>query len=1066
MQTSPYNPYCVLQVGQRLPALGAPRKPQARLEPVLPPDHGSKLASVPEQPHAGLRSQGLPGRRKTRKKPRRLHPGCELPLAIQTADSWKSSSGGWRAAVSLGFHASGGATTAEDIAVVDEALQSGGELVVRVRGKIASSLELPKLAPSTLPKLACAADANAKEAGADFFAQTPRGAAFGATSSSRSSGFRDSSGKFYRSEAAERARCTPRFVPPLSQARERTTSDNFSSTTTKTSSEAGEAPVEKEVTRKRTQKLTRTLTKKGSSRTLTLTPAQAALAAKMVQEDSKPKESERQCHVCTNYLMEDARFCRRCGTRVKVPKELSKRPQKQRDSVYTISFRDSVMSFGGEARENGADEQLAKEKTQSSRTRVVFRRVADDGAIHKDDLPKAVELMDLVVLQKWIDEAYALVTDRVNIALLKFEEFLREYKRLQIRDYNAAFTHADADGSGYLDSAEVAWVLASFGIEPLRHVLQEVISEVDMDADGGQGRGEVNLQEFHTIMHIVRSRQGFSKREYDALVDAFSRFDQDGSGDIEAKEMQRLLQFLGYTVDFETVVRPIVAEADADSSGQLAMSEFLVCMRQVRDYELRLVKKSIAEHDKDGSGTLAFGELCNLMRSLGLVADTVSITDALGELGFQDADNVELDFSQVWLLIEVFRTREGLANICLRGCDQAMQRHGQYQEVQGELALSCENRDAALRWMACTVPFQVQQLLTRQVDIDGSGMINIAEFRKLVRMCYDRDFKVYVKLAIKEQKSQERLDVEDDVSSGSDDDDELTEGRQLEAVDFFMMEKRAQCKFFRGNAGFSSQEVAEAREFFTKFDEDESGTVEGAEMIQLIDMVLPDMARNASLRPQLIAILKEVDRNGDGAFDLGDFLMIMRKCADRRGVKKLQKEAAICSQLPFSSSEIHSFRAVFVERDTDRDDVLSLTQVKAILEAFMPMGAGNSQKITRAFHVLKDLPLPHTTPDEELFADFPEFLQLMDKVVAKEDQSAAAVSDEAASPRSLARKSTRSPNMKAFQEGEAAATASAEALGASGKTAAKCSCGNVFLDDARFCRKCGEKRPVTFADGS
>lgn len=69
------------------------------------------------------------------------------------------------------------------------------------------------------------------------------------------------------------------------------------------------------------------------------------------------------------------------------------------------------------------------------------------------------------------------------------------------------------------------------------------------------------------------------------LTDVFSSFDRDGSGEIDAAELRKLLVYCGVAAD-EAVVDGILGDIDIDSGGSIDLDEFLEFFQRVSDMEM------------------------------------------------------------------------------------------------------------------------------------------------------------------------------------------------------------------------------------------------------------------------------------------------------------------------------------------------------------------------------------------------------------------------------------------------------------------------------------------------
>jgi Ca2+-binding EF-hand superfamily protein len=147
--------------------------------------------------------------------------------------------------------------------------------------------------------------------------------------------------------------------------------------------------------------------------------------------------------------------------------------------------------------------------------------------------------------------------------------------------------------------------LRSLGVEPLPHVVDETISEVDED-----GSGVLNLEEFIQFMEIMNVSEGFTKSERAQLTSVHKRYDtSDGEeATMPTEALPDVLSWLGYHLLSDEAVA-IGKDVDVDGSGSLDLHEFLMCMRKVREREIKALKRAIKEHDTDDSDSLSIDEL-------------------------------------------------------------------------------------------------------------------------------------------------------------------------------------------------------------------------------------------------------------------------------------------------------------------------------------------------------------------------------------------------------------------------------------------------------------------------
>eukprot|EP00931_Biecheleriopsis_adriatica_P003611 TRINITY_DN105407_c0_g1_i1.p1 TRINITY_DN105407_c0_g1~~TRINITY_DN105407_c0_g1_i1.p1 ORF type:complete len:1101 (+),score=239.35 TRINITY_DN105407_c0_g1_i1:77-3379(+) len=176
---------------------------------------------------------------------------------------------------------------------------------------------------------------------------------------------------------------------------------------------------------------------------------------------------------------------------------------------------------------------------------------------------------------------------------LSFHEFLicsRRLREAEQRDYKAGFHKHDKDNSGKIDVSELHPLLQELGYKPLRAVVDEVLEEVDYEADA-----ELDYEELFHFLLIFKQRDGFTKRELEQCNMVFHKYDHDKSDSIDAHELGDMLRFLGYNVPTEDVYT-MMAQVDHNRNGDLDLNEFLRLMRLHRESYMERLQVIFDEH--------------------------------------------------------------------------------------------------------------------------------------------------------------------------------------------------------------------------------------------------------------------------------------------------------------------------------------------------------------------------------------------------------------------------------------------------------------------------------------
>mmetsp|Transcript_28642 Transcript_28642/g.66390 ORF Transcript_28642/g.66390 Transcript_28642/m.66390 type:complete len:1167 (-) Transcript_28642:218-3718(-) len=155
------------------------------------------------------------------------------------------------------------------------------------------------------------------------------------------------------------------------------------------------------------------------------------------------------------------------------------------------------------------------------------------------------------------------------------------------------FAEFDADNSGMLSRSELRQALFKLGYEPLRAVLDEVLSEV-LETEAGPDT-EMDLNQFFDFLLIYRQREGFLKSEVEEFLHVFQRFDEDGSEQINALELADVFRFMGHNPVLDDL-HLLLRQVDENNTNELDFREFLKLMQIHRNAEIHKMRNVFAQH--------------------------------------------------------------------------------------------------------------------------------------------------------------------------------------------------------------------------------------------------------------------------------------------------------------------------------------------------------------------------------------------------------------------------------------------------------------------------------------
>ena len=157
----------------------------------------------------------------------------------------------------------------------------------------------------------------------------------------------------------------------------------------------------------------------------------------------------------------------------------------------------------------------------------------------------------------------------------------------------------------------------------------------------------------------------------DHLKEEFRKADASGDGELDAGELKLLLSTVGLNVGAADVSR-LLAQYDADKSGKLSESEFLVLAQRelALAAELSLYASAFKSVDGDNSGEIDRSEMLLLMERLGHPADPAEVDGLIAKFDVDSSGKLSFDE-----FLEVVKT--GLVDVSdeTRGRARAMPPH-------------------------------------------------------------------------------------------------------------------------------------------------------------------------------------------------------------------------------------------------------------------------------------------------------------------------------------------------------------------------------------------------------
>jgi len=591
-----------------------------------------------------------------------------------------------------------------------------------------------------------------------------------------------------------------------------------------------------------------------------------------------------------------------------------------------------------------------------------------------------------------VNEVRGQITHLPDLRAEEFGAFVKGFRDLQRNEYAEEFNRFDVDNSGSLNVNEIISILRHLGHDTMMHVLEELIAEVDTS-----GVGELELSQFEKVVERLRAREGFCKSENDRFLYAFKTFDKDKSGTLSTGELADVLRWLDYNFEHSWLAKT-VKEVDIDGSGTLNAHEFLVCMRKFRERQVSQIKSAIEIYDEDNDGTISGAAAYEVLKTLGYPAEAECVSDAIRDSGFHP-DGM-LDLNMFWQVYELYRVREGFSSEETAEIDRAFVMFD--ADNSGEVS-TLETRKI-LRWLGCFISWEVQQDLLGLVDLDQSGAMDLAELRKLNRLC--RHSELQTAREVFEEADAERVGFINKASACAAlqklgchyDRKQVNKTTDMEMfIQLVKQGKKAMLLKYRENHCFTDAELEQMAATFYLFDHDGSGDIVREELFQLLDNECPALARDKERRPMLATLLKEVAPHASSnALDFQSYVRLRARLRDMQDSDRLMKEQATLRATGFCRQEAWDFRQIFLAADMDGDGELSLEEARGMIAQICPMGPEHHAEFAAIFK--ETSARPHRGSSEgssDTACDYPEFLFLMRKIL---DDDFACVSEKTRGP--------------------------------------------------------------------
>lgn len=455
----------------------------------------------------------------------------------------------------------------------------------------------------------------------------------------------------------------------------------------------------------------------------------------------------------------------------------------------------------------------------------------------------------------------------------------------------------------------------------------------------------ITISNFFVFLEVYRYREGLDRKQIMELDAAFNKYDRRGFGEIDVKDVGKVLRWMGYPASFD-VQQMLVKEVDIDESNTLDAVEMKKLVRKFQEKELTSWTTAFNQSLKKGCSCLEVPACARTLRSLGIKASESEVEEMRASIAASFPSNKNRRFSSIMASTPAEAPAQKLGSPV-------------------SLLLSRPSKDRIS--------------VTSAVNSSSSSFAAIST----------------------SSSSEENAESSDD-----DLEDYSAKGIDLAVFHLICAKLVADAKLaVRANAGYTMEEVSMMREKFAVYDADGSGDIDNHELAKLFQDLCPDMSSNMAKRSEVARILTEVDPDKTGSLDFPDFLRLMRQVDDMQDRLRMAKEAFAVEKTKFSSREVEEFRRIFLGEESEDGSMRGLLRLDEYLEMVGPvvgLGKANLDELTRLFFDIdshmheeyREKVVAPLSPKNQRYesmplnrpriaVDFPEFLILMQMLLDK-----------------------------------------------------------------------------------
>jgi len=604
--------------------------------------------------------------------------------------------------------------------------------------------------------------------------------------------------------------------------------------------------------------------------------------------------------------------------------------------------------------------------------------------------------------RQWLDEVVDTeCSGRSNLDLEDFQFVVGNFEQRRYRELYSRF-QAHAGSGSAVAASKLPTLVAEAGVPLMPGVADELLSSV---------APEVELFEFMSVFQDLLSRAGLTQREHQRVREIFEEL-EDVQGTISVQELRTGLMWhesLTNLAGGQDIIKAIVSKTQQHLwEGRLSLKfssrsdlmsapgsqpeagmrvsgvAFLAAAREVHEHVAENLRAALEQLGYGAGQAVDSVGLLSLLEELGFISAMPSDVDA-----FLAASNLKsedkLQFAQVYALIFRYCDADGITEADQKDMDDMFRLF----DTDRSGTLEAGEIGPVIRWLG----YQPNQFrvydFAEEIGLNEESHISPDDMRKISakykRMSLQAARNAF--LAVDPTGSDCRIplsqldqlmrmvgfeptdeEVADlvELNGGEESSINFREFKQLE-----QQHRSRTRQAMERNGGFTDGELARHLANFKKHDPAGSGSISQKALREHLQELYPPTQLDKTRHERIAQMVKESDLDGNGLFDMEEYLGLMKKLTEEMDSDILLRGLRLKTELGYSGAEVKEFRDLYHVCDEDMSGDIDFNELASIIGNLVRMDKDAKRELRDIFV---------SVDDGNGLLDFWEFLSLMHRI--------------------------------------------------------------------------------------